>query len=190
MDARAEERLVRVDVADARDPLLREEEGLDRSTAALRQGAKGLGREVGAERLDPESARKVVLERILAEQHDARAEAARVREEDMRAVAQLEPHAQVRRCGALVAEQEVPGHPQVHDEEHLVLELADEVLAAAPEALDPPAGDGVLELRRRRRLAPARIEDVHPLEDPALERGRQMALDRLYLGQLGHYTRV
>ena len=55
MDLRPEQRLVGVDVAHAGDPLLVQEECLHRLLAAACLVAERLGREVGAERLDPEA---------------------------------------------------------------------------------------------------------------------------------------
>jgi hypothetical protein len=53
VDPRAKERLVGVDVADAGDPLLVEQEGLDRLLAPAGERAQRVGREVDAERLHP-----------------------------------------------------------------------------------------------------------------------------------------
>ena len=71
----------------------------------------------------------------------------------------------------------------------VVLELPDDVLATAREALDPAAGRGVVEVMRRRRLAPPRVRDHEPLQYRALHVRRQVAADRLDLGQLGHLPR-
>ena len=38
-------------------------------------------------------------------------------------------------------------------------------------------------------LAPARVEHADPLEPAALDGGRQLAADRLYLGELGHIVK-
>ena len=83
-------------------------------------------------------------------------------------------------------EQDVAGHPQVHHHVHLVLEPPVEVLPAPAEALDPTALDGGRQLLRGRRLAPARVEDLEPLDPAALDLRREEAPDRLYLGKLGH----
>src|SRR4051812_12093912 len=61
VDARAEERLVGVDVAHSRDPLLGQEEGLDRLLAPRRLRAQRLGGEVGTERLWSEARCEVVI---------------------------------------------------------------------------------------------------------------------------------
>ena len=86
MDAGAEECLVRVDVADACDALLREQEGLDRGGPPAGQQAERIRREVRIERLDAEARCEVLVARLRAEQDDARAEPARIREQDALAV--------------------------------------------------------------------------------------------------------
>jgi hypothetical protein len=68
MDAGAEERLVRVDVAHAGYALLREQEGLDRRPAAAGDRPERLWGELRTERLHPEPAREVLLQRVRAEQ--------------------------------------------------------------------------------------------------------------------------
>jgi hypothetical protein len=88
--------------------------------------------------------------------------------------------------GAVGGEQQVARHPQVHDEEDLVLELPHEVLAAPRNALDRAAGDGGLDVCRVRGLAPSGVEYLHVRDHAPLDRGGQEALDRLDFGQLGH----
>src|SRR5689334_5623334 len=82
--------------------------------------------------------------------------------------------------------EQVARHAQVHQEVDLVLELPDQVLAAAREPLHAPPPHGVRHLGRRGRLAPARVEDLEPLEHGSLDGGSQLAADRLDLGQFGH----
>ena len=127
----------------------------------------------------------------MAEQHDPCAEAAHVHEQHPLAGVEDEARAQVRAVVHVVVRrnhQQVAGHAQVHRHEHVVLELPDEVLPAPAERLDPAPVHRVLELGGRRRLAPARVEDLHARQHATLARGGQMALDGLDLGQLGHYT--
>src|SRR5947209_20531325 len=78
---RAPERLVGVDVAHARHPLLRQEERLDGRLAPVRHAAQRLGREIGSERLDADAPGEVVVHCVVAEQDDARAEAPRIAEQ-------------------------------------------------------------------------------------------------------------
>ena len=82
VDARAKQRLVGVDVADARDPALVEQDGLDRRAPVARLQVELLGREVRAERLDAEARVEERVERGPAERELAGAEAARVAERD------------------------------------------------------------------------------------------------------------
>src|SRR3954471_18050818 len=84
-------------------------------------------------------------------------EAARVAEADLPPAVQGEPSALVVRLAHRV-EQQHAGHPQVHEQEHVVLELPDEVLAAAAERHDAPALDGVAQRPRLERHAPPRVE--------------------------------
>ena len=97
-----------------------------------------------------------------------------------------------RRCGRPGSssferhEQQVAGHAQMHGEVDVVVGRHHEVLAAPPEPLHAPAAEGVGDRLGRGGLAPARIQHVHAHEPPALERGCQLAADRLYLGKLGH----
>ena len=186
MDARAEQRLVGVDVSHARDALLGEQKGLDGLAPVAGERAKRIRGEVGSERLDAEPAREVLLERVGAQEHDAGTEAARVGEEHFVAGVEREAHARMRARVAVAREEQVAGHAEVHGEKHLVLELPHEVLATAAESLDPPPVHRVLDLGGGRRLTPARVEDLHAGERAALHGGRQVTADRLDFRKLGH----
>jgi hypothetical protein len=78
----------------------------------------------------------------------------------------------------------------VHHQVHVVIELPDQVLASPRQPIDAPPLDRGGELVGRERAAPARVEHLELAHDPALDAGRQMAADRLYLGQLGHRCRT
>ena len=69
---------------------------------------------------------------------------------------------------------------------HVVLELPHQVLAAAPERLDAAPGAGGGHLLARERAAPPRVEHLELGEHAALDVRREVAADRLDLGQLGH----
>jgi len=73
----------------------------------------------------------------------------------------------------------------VDEQEDLVLQLEDEVLAPPAEPLDAPALDGVDQLLRRTRQRPPRVEDLDALQDAPLDVGRELTTDRLDLGKLG-----
>ena len=105
----------------------------------------------------------------------------------MAPVLEVDPHAEEATIGvARGHEQEVARHAQVHDEVDFVGQLADQVLAAARERLDPASLDRLRHLLGRRGLAPARIEDLDTLDRPSDHRRLELAPDRLDLGQLGH----
>jgi hypothetical protein len=72
----------------------------------------------------------------------------------------------------------------VHEQEGVVLELPDQVLAAARQALDAAALNGVDDRLGRERQAPARVGDLQPCDDTPLDEGRELAADRLDLGEL------
>src|ERR1700730_12508804 len=77
MHSGPEEGLVGVDVPDARDAPLVEQERLDRSAAAAGEPFEPLGGETLVERLDPEALDEERIEGLGAEQQLSRAEAAR-----------------------------------------------------------------------------------------------------------------
>ena len=187
MDARAKEGLVGVDVPHAGNPLLVEQEGLDRLLSPARHRAQGVGGEVGVERLDAQPGSEVLGEGAGSEQDIARAETAHVDEEQAPAVVEVQAHPEVVGLfGVRVVEQEIARHAQVHDEMDVVLEREHQVFAAPPDALDLAAPESIGDRLGRRRHRPARVPDVDRLEAPALERGRQLTADRLDLGKLGH----
>ena len=185
VDRGAKQRLVGVDVADARDPALVEQDGLDRRAAVARLQVQVLGRELGAERLDPEARVEEGVELRAAERELAGAEAARVAEGDDVAIVELQAHAHVGRVARRVVEQ-VAGHAQVHEQEHLAGGLEDEVLAPPVQALDLAALERVAQRLRVQRLTPARVQNLERAQRAPLHERREAAADRLDLGQLGH----
>ena len=74
----------------------------------------------------------------------------------------------------------------MHDEEALAVELHDQVLAPAPERVDALAAQLDLDLRRRARRTPERIEHLGLHDRPPRHARRELAANRLYLGELGH----
>ena len=181
MQLGAEQRLVGVDVADPGDPRLVEQERLQRRAAVGRELEQPPRRQLAAKRLDPEPGGEVGVELVAAE-HDRVAEPPRVGEPQLRAVVEDEPRPQVARVGvglveagraepirlhqvdgrvrARPAEQQVAGHPQVHDQRRPVVELDEQVLAAAPDRLDPPPGERLLDAVRQLRARPPLVEDL------------------------------
>ena len=136
------------------------------------------------ERLEAEPGAEEGVERGRAERELAGPEPARVREREALAPSSRpKTHARVRR---LVAEQQRAGHPQVHEQERLAGELPDQVLAAPPEPLDARPSSAAASSRGRDRVAPARVEHAQLGQRAALDVRREVAADRLDLGQLGH----
>ena len=68
----------------------------------------------------------------------------------------------------------------------VAVERPHEVLTAPAQPLDAAAFERLRELRRRERMRPARVQDLHLLERAALDQRRQLAADRLDLRKLGH----
>ena len=75
---------------------------------------------------------------------------------------------------------------QMLGEMDVALEFPQQVLAAAREAQDTPAPQRRLDLGRRERTCPARVEDLDVLDLAALDARRELAPDRLDLGKLRH----
>ena len=124
-------RLIRIDVADARDRALVEQRRLDRRTP-VREALREVSRLVcRTEWLTADSGVDVGLDLVGLEQ-EPRAEAPDVTVGDARAVIQLDHRAAVRvvafRPGAV---QHRPGHAQVDQQRPTRLEAHDQVLAAA-----------------------------------------------------------
>ena len=184
VDLRPEQRLVGVDVSHAGHALLVQEERLHRLPASARLVAQGGGGEVGAERLHAEPRGEVLRQGVASEQHVAGPEATDVHEQELLPIVELHAHAGVLRL--LVGEQEVSCHPEVHHEVHVVLERHDQVLPAAPKPFHDPAVERIGNRLGRRRIGPARIDHLDVLEPPPLDGGRQLATNRLYLGELRH----
>ena len=136
------------------------------------------------------------------------AEPARVGEPELRAVVEHDPRPQVPGVGVRLvqarpaepvglhqvgdhvrpglAQQQVAGHPQVHDQRGAVVEPHDQVLPAPPDRLDPAPGERLLDGRRRLGPRPALVEHLGALDRPPDDLGLELAADRLDLGKLGH----
>ena len=184
MDAGAVQRLVGVDVADAGDPLLVEQERLDRRAAALRERAQVRAGEVRLERLEPRRAAKNASSASGAERQLARPEAARV-DEHSSPSPRSKRHARVRRPLGR-AQQQRAGHPQVQHQEDVVVEPQTRYLPRRPSrstsrpSTAAASSAGASGEHQRASWIASRSSR------PALDVGRQVAADRLDLGQLGH----
>ena len=154
---RAEQRLVRVDVADAGDPLLVEQERLHRRRATPRQRVQVGGGEGLVERLQSQPlARRTHPARPCPSAELAGPEAARVGEASSWP---LERAAAPGRAGRPPAgsSSSVPVIRRCSTRIHLVLELPDQVLPATAEPLDAPARDRGGDARRAPVAAHQRV---------------------------------
>src|SRR4051794_24225893 len=97
MQASAPERLVRVDVADARHTRLGQQERLEWRRAPLRELEEPLRGQLARQRLDPEPRPEVFLQRIALVEDDRLPEAPHVGEQQLSAVVELEARADVSR---------------------------------------------------------------------------------------------
>ena len=180
VDARAEERLVGVDVADAGDPPLVEQERLDRRTPAARELSQVPAREAASNGSRPRrAAMKAAWPRDRAAARPFRTGAGH---EKQLAVAEVEDHARVRRSRAGRAA--ASRHAQVDGQEDVVFELEDEVLAAPAETLDlRPSVAAASSAAASGRTA--LVEHLDAAEDAAVDVRCQAAPDRLDFGQFG-----
>ncbi len=197
VDSRTEQRLVGVDVADAGHPALVEQQRLDGRSPPAHHRAQVGGREVLVEGLATEPGREKHLEGLGAEQQLPCAEAPGVGDRKAHPAStlaalggagarpELDAHTGVGRLGVGVGK-DGTGHAQVLGQVHVALEVPEQVLATAAQAKNPPACQRVGQLVRCERPRPARVEYLHAADAPALDERRQLAADRLDLGQLGH----
>ena len=168
------------------DAALVEQERLDRRAPAARHRPQRRAGELVGERLEAEAGGEERVARGGAERDLARPEAPRVAEADLvRAGVEDEADADVGRVRRRV-EQQHARHAQVHEQERVVLELPHEVLAAPREPLDAPPLERVADRAGLERQAPAGVEDVERRQLAPLDDGRELAADRLDLGELGH----
>ena len=144
------------------------------------------------ERLGPEARADVLVEHRRAVDHHAGAEPPLVHEQEAVIVVEGEPDAQVRAgidVFPLGDPQQVSGHPEVHDEVALALEVGDQVLPPPPEGIDAAVPQLALDLARRHGSRPQRIEHLRALDRAPCDSWRQLPADRLYLGKLGHFPK-
>ncbi len=187
VDARAEQRLVGVDVADAGDPALVEQERLDRRACARGPGARSSAPvSASASGSTPSRAAKNASS---ARRPRASSPVPKRRGSQKRSscapVVEGEAHALVGRVVARV-EQQRAGHPQVHEQERRRPRAPRRGTCRGGQPLDAAARDRVDDGLGRQRQAPARVGDPQRAQLAPLDDGRQLAADRLDLGQLGH----
>ena len=137
VELRAPQRLVGVDVADARDEPLVDEQRLEPRPAAADPRPERLEREPVVERLRADPVERVVVRDVQPDPP----ELAHVAEPQLGAVVERErqPLVGVDRQRRRDDEQ-LPGHLEVDGEERAAREVDDDLLAAPADGLDPPAG--------------------------------------------------
>ena len=85
-------------------------------------------------------------------------------------------------------DQEAPRHPEVNQENETGIESYNQILAASFDCGDPLAFQLRLDDTGVDRACQPLVEDTNGPERPAGEDSRQLAADRLDLGQLRHVT--
>src|SRR4051812_2962717 len=191
MQLRAPERLVDVDVPQARNRALIEQRRLQRRAPLCQLLAQALRGERPLQRLAAEAAREVVVHFLRLEQVPS-PEAPDVAIRDVRAVVQLDDRTPVQvlveltACGVAQASR----HPEVDQQNAAGLEPNDQILAPTLEG-----GDALtLQLRRDRdrleRSHEPGVVDLDALERAADDVRDERETDRLDLGELGHQPMV
>ncbi len=183
---RAEERLVDVDVAEAGEERLVEQQRLQAHPPPRQGRGERLGRPVVAERLRPERA-QAVGQLGIVQQRDP-PEAADVAEAQLVAVREGERRAleAVARRGVR-QDAQLPGHPQVDHQVLAAVQIDDQELGAAADPAHPPPGQPLRQCLRRRRGDRARpFEEAQASEGAADDLPLQAAADRFDFGEFGH----
>src|SRR5437899_5979629 len=182
-DAGPEEDLVRVDVAEARNPALVHDQGLDRGATRPGQREERIGRERVAERIDAFAGLGHQSRRL---DHGHPAEAAGIVVGEDTAIVELDYDMIVAAVGPVArGEGQLTGHAEVHEPEAPVVEGCEQVLAPAHHLRDATAREP---RRKGRRHAPAEasLPHAHGDDTTADDGGREGPEHRLDLGQLGH----
>jgi hypothetical protein len=185
MNTGPEQSLIGVDVADAGDPPLVEDERLHGCAAAARHGPQVIERELGGERLDADPLTEIAVASSGPGQQMAGPEPTRIHVHEAPTAGQLESDPRVGRVARRV-DQERARHPQVAEEVQIAVQLPHQILSSSTQALDAPAGERVGDELRGLGPGPSRVEDLDPREDLPLQVGRQLASNRLDFRQLGH----
>jgi hypothetical protein len=180
---RCPQRFVGVDVADARDERLVEEERLQSPLPRPKAAAERADRQLVRQRLWPYRGERVVGRDVEPDP----AELANVPKADLAAILEREDKADVRVVWpSLWHDEELTGHLQVDRQERSAGKVDHELLAAPADGLDPAAGHTVgerLQTEVAERPSPARlgIDDRRANDEPA-----QVAGNGFDLGQLRH----
>ncbi len=173
--------LVRVDVPEAGDDSLIEEDRLERRLPASEARCEPTRREPPAEGLRP-VLRGEVLGRVRVLEDEPRPETANIPEHEPRAVVELQH-------GALVArrhEPEAARHAEVDEEREPALEAHNEVFPPPLDGEHAIALELLGDLEQVERSRESGIEDLDAREGTSRETRLELRADRLDLGQLGH----
>ena len=134
------QRLVRVDVADARDRALVEQHRFQCGTSPAQAAIQLVGGKLRVDRLRAESRHLLCVEQRLLGAEQQPAEPTRI------AIAQLLSVIQEEHCVRVVLEwsdridkPQLPGHPEVHHKKQTLTEPDEDVLAPPSDRLDPHA---------------------------------------------------
>jgi len=195
-----EQGLIGVDVAQASQAALIEQEGLELGAPTTQHLAQDLGGEIVPQRLRAQS---LVQGRQVQWGHQAQPpKLARVHEAQLgrpgrrraiRPAARLQVQHHV---GVLAqrfvwrAQEQPPRHAQVHNQQVTALQLHDDVLGPPPHAVDTLACQALAELLGRQAVNGARLAHGHTHNGPARQVLLQVAGDGFYFGQFRHGGKV
>src|SRR5207342_3050542 len=183
---RLPQRLVGVDVADARDHALVEQERLHRRPPAGEVAAEPARRPLLRERLRPRPRTQVVLEPAGSDEPPC-PEPALVGVDERRPVVETEDGADVRQLLAVLGAVVKPArHPQVDDERPARVEPEEQVLAAPAHAGERLAEKLGADDDRVLRRGEAAVHDVGLLDGPPAKQRVEAAPDGFDLRQLRH----
>lgn len=208
-EARTEQRLTHIDIAQPRHVALVEQGGLDGCLPPAQPlGEKGCGKLV-PQRLRPHRQKMPARLKLCLRHEIHEAEAAVIGIDDARAVLHVEHdmvmplaarHVVVEEAGRKPAVRgmngEAPGHAQMHDEDFAVrpfrglrLQMDEDIFRTAPQMPDPAARQALGETlgQGKAQIGPPLC---HMPDHTALHRRREAATDGFNFGQFGHGKEV
>ena len=185
VDSRPEQRLVRVDVADAGDPALVEDERLDRRRAPARDRPQVIRGELGRQRLDPEAGVQILVPCVGAVDDVAGTEPPWVDVDQPMAVVELDPDPRVqsaRPLGPTGTRRSSAGGRAGTSRPRAPRRGT--CRCARP--LDPTPAQLVLRPRRAPPGGSSGDRGSRRAQRAPLQMRRELAADRLDFGELGH----
>ncbi len=148
---RAMKRFVRVDVADAGNRRLVEEDRLQRSPPFAKPAVQLFRNEVRVDRFGTQKRHLLRREQRFFRAQQQPAETPNVPIAQVPAIVQREDGVRVRLQRCIRADKpQLPSHAQVNDQQHVALQLDEDVLSAPSHIADPHAGNRLDELFRLR----------------------------------------